>query len=48
VTHKLLALGQFIVRSNNAFSDILGVLAGLILFGCLALAMRRRAQKEAA
>jgi hypothetical protein len=46
MTHKLLALAQFIVRSNNAFSDLLGVLLGMVLFGCLLLAMRSKAKKH--
>jgi hypothetical protein len=41
VTDRLLTLAQLIVQANNTFSDVLGVLIGLILFGCLAIAMQR-------
>jgi hypothetical protein len=47
MTHNLLAVAQWITRTNEMFLAIEGLLFGLVLFGSLFVYMQHRARKEA-
>jgi hypothetical protein len=46
MTHNLLAVAQWITRTNEMFLGAEGVLFGLVLFGSLFVYLQHRSRRE--